>query len=97
MSTCVFSQTSDSKAFLEHGGRTLTVITKWPKLMTDTNFLHKHWNTTYTGADKGTHTNNSPKFSEFHPKIKAFQKIYCQMKTTKEEDIWSHSHISLPF
>ena len=46
---------------------------------------------------KGLINQKIPKFLEFHPKIIAFEKLFCQLKVSRDEDIWSHSSIDLPF
>jgi len=39
----------------------------------------------------------APEFPDFHLKIIAFEKLFRQLKVSKDEDIWSHSSIDLPF
>ena len=97
MSTGVLADASNSKGYLEKGGRTLIVSHKWPKLLTDSEYLHKYWNNSLIETKKGVFTQKPPEFPPFHPKIIAFEKIYRQLKNTKEEDIWSHAKIELPF
>ena len=83
----VLSELTDSKAYIEHGGRSLIVSAKWPKLMTDTDYLHKYWNNNVIKKKKGVFSKMFPKFSAFHPKIIAIKKLYRQLKASKNEVI----------
>ena len=65
--------------------------------MTDPQYLHRYWNRIIKPKSNGLLEFKNPEFPNYHPKIVAFEKIYRQMKATKDDDIISSCRIELPF
>lgn len=73
------------KIFVSDNQRELAVHVKWPRMISDVDALHHHWN-----------EKNKNALPDFHPKIIAFHDFYSGLRKREDDDLYSVAHILLP-